>query len=139
MMAKELIFKANSVFDSITYDEDANHWYFTFSDEIYASSSGFWRLLEANKIVLVSLDNKHQLGLSKPLDLVGEIAKRLRRKKLIEINVDEDTGDLTLIISDDMKIQIYIASSGYETYEFSYQDKRYIGLGSGEIAIVNNQ
>ena len=135
-MTKDLTFKTNSIFDSVTYDKDADSWHFYFADRIYVSSSGFWRLLNANRIVFVSLDNGHQFGLPQPLDLVENITKQLTGKKLTEIRVDKDTADLTLTISDDIKIQIFIASSGYETYDFSIEDKRYIGLGSGDIGIV---
>lgn len=55
---------------------------------------------------------------------------------MTEIRVDKDTADLKLTISDDIKIQILVASSGYETYDFSFEDNRYIGLGTGEIGIV---
>jgi len=64
------------------------------------------------------------------------ITKLLTGKKLTEIKLDKDTADMTLTISDDIKIQIFIASSGYETYDFSIEGKRYIGLGSGDIGIV---
>ena len=135
-MTKDLTFKTNSIFEIVTYDKDADSWHFYFADRIYVSSSGFWRLLNANRIVFVSLDNGHQFGLPQPLDLVENITKQLTGKKLTEIRVDKDTADLTLTISDDIKIQIFIASSGYETYDFSIEDKRYIGLGSGDIGIV---
>jgi len=135
-MTTDLTFKTNSIFNSVSYDKDADSWHFYFADKIYVSSSGFWRLLEANRIVFVSLDNGHQFGLPQPLDLVEGITKQLTGKKLTEIKVDKDTADLTLTISDDIEIQVFIASSGYETYDFSIDDKRYIGLGSGEIGIV---
>ena len=135
-MTTDLTFKTNSIFDSVTYDEDADSWHFYFEDKIYASSSGFWRLLEANRIVFVSLDNRQQFGLHETLVRVENVTKLLTGKKLTELKVDKDTADLTLTISDDIKIQIFITSSGYETYDFSIEGKRYIGLGSGEIGNV---
>lgn len=138
-MTTDLIFKTNSIFESVSYDKDTDSWNFYFTDKIYVSSSGFWRLLEANKITIVSLDNGHQFGLPKPLDLVAEIKKQLTGKKLIEVRVDKNTADLTLTISDNIKIQVFISSSGYETYDFSFEDNRYIGLGSGDIAIFDNK
>ncbi|GAB2787439.1 hypothetical protein GCM10027275_35230 [Rhabdobacter roseus] len=134
-MTNDLTFKTNSIFESVTYEKDTASWHFYFSDKIYASSFGFWRLLKANKIVFTSFDNGHQFGLPQPLDLVENITKQLTAKKLTEIRVNKDTADLTLVISDDIKIQIFIASSGYEAYDFSFGDNRYIGLGSGDIEI----
>ena len=62
-MAKDLTFKTNSIFDSVTYDKDADNWHFYFAHKIYLSAC-------------------------------------------------------------------------YETYDFSIQDKRFIGLGSGDIGLV---
>jgi hypothetical protein len=136
-MISELNFTINSLFKGVNYDIDANSWNFIFADKIGVGVSGFWRLLEKNQIVLVSLDHGHQFGLTKPLDLSEEIKKRLSGKKLIKIHVDKDTADLTLTLTDQFKLEVYIASSSYETYDFSIDDKRYIGLGSGDIAIMD--
>ena len=136
-MTNELTFITNSLFDKVTFDKDADCWLFSFADNIYASSSGFWRLLSENKIILVSLDNEQQFGLPKPIDLVEELNKLLAGKRLTKIDVLKDTFDLTLTLSDGLKFEIYIASSGYETYDFSIEAKRYIGLASGDIAIFD--
>ena len=136
-MINELNFTTDSLFKGISYDTDADFWSFIFADEIGVGVSGFWRLLEKNQIVLVSLDHGHQFGLPKPLDLSEEIKKRLSGKKLIKIHVDKDTVDLTLTLTDQFKLEVYIASLGYETYDFSIDDKRYIGLGSGDISIMD--
>ncbi|HMI80138.1 MAG TPA: hypothetical protein VK484_15170 [Ferruginibacter sp.] len=137
-MTNELTFITNSLFDKVTFDKDADFWLFSFADKIYASSSGFWRLLEKNKIVFVSLDNGQQFGLPKPIDLVEELNKILTGKCLTKIEVINDTFDLMLSLTDELQFEIYIASSGYETYDFSINNKRYIGLGSGDIAIMDN-
>jgi len=123
----------------VTFDENTGSWNLIFEDKIYASSTGFWRLIKANKIIIVSFDHGHQFGLPKPLDLIEEIKKQLTGKKLEEIKVIKDIGDLILTISDDIRIEIYIASTGYETFEFGIEDKRYIGLGSGNIEIIERQ
>jgi hypothetical protein len=136
-MVSELNFTINSLFKEVNYDIDADSWSFIFADKIGVVVSGFWRLLEKNQILLVSLDHGHKFGLPKPLDLSEEIKKLLSGKNLIKIHVDKDTADLTLTLTDHFKLQVYIASSGYETYDFSVGDKHYIGLGSGDIAIMD--
>jgi len=135
-MTTDLIFQTNSNFETVTYDMDTDRWYFDFADKIYITSSGFWRLLNSTRIVFVSLDHGHQFGLPQPLDLIEKVNTMLNGKKLTAIFVERETGDLTLSISEGITIQIFIASSGYETYEFSIAEKRYIGLGSGDIGIV---
>jgi hypothetical protein len=136
-MINELTFITNSLFDKVTFDKDADYWRFSFTDNIYASSSGFWRLLEKNKIIFVSLDNEQQFGLAKPVDLAEELNKVLTGKRLIKIDVVKDTFDLILTLSEELNLEIFIASSGYETYDFSINATRYIGLGSGDIARFN--
>jgi hypothetical protein len=54
------------------------------------------------------------------------------------MEVIKDTYDLTLTLTNDLRIEIYISSSGYETYDFSIDGKSFIGLGSGDIAIFDN-
>jgi hypothetical protein len=137
-MTNDLTFTTDSLFDNATFDKDAENWTFSFADRIYANASGFWRLFKNNRILVVSLDHGHKFGLEKPLDLIEEIKKILKGQRLTKIKVDKDSFDLTLRLTDQLMLVIYIASSAYETYDFSIAYKRYIGLGSGDIAIVDN-
>jgi hypothetical protein len=59
------------------------------------------------------------------------MAKELTDKRLTRIHVDKNTGDLTLTLTDRLVLQIFTASTGYETYDFYVDNKRYIGLGGG--------
>lgn len=136
-MAQELIFDTNSLFESAQYSEAEMDWCIYFADNIYASTWGFWRLMIGNKIKFISFDDKQQFGLPKPIDLVKELESLLRGKSLKQIRVKQDTGDLFLVLTDDVIIEIYISSSGYETYDFSIGNKRYIGMGAGDISIID--
>ena len=138
-MTNELTFIADSLFDKVVFDKDGENWIFYFSKRIYANSSGFWRLLKKHKILFVSLDNKQQFGLPKPIDLVEELNNILSGQRLKKIEVIKDTYDLILTLTNDLTVEIYISSSGYETYDFSIAGKRYIGLGSGDIAIMDDR
>ena len=126
---------ANSLFETVSFDEEAKDWIFKFANSILVQVSGFWRLLKDGKIVLVSLDQGHQFGLPKPLNLVEEIMALLRDKALLKLSADDSTADVILLLSDAFEIQIFIASAAYETYALSVENKWYIGLGSGEVAI----
>lgn len=136
-MTNELTFITNSPFDNVIFDKNADSWRFYFSDDIYVSAYGFWRLLINNKITWVSFDNEQQFGLPEPIDLVEKLRQELAGKRLIKIEVIKETYDLTLTLTEGFKIDIYITSSGYESYDFSINNKRYIGLGSGDIAIFD--
>jgi hypothetical protein len=139
-MTNDQTFNINNQFKSIVYDSDDDSWTFIFSDEIYVKTIGFWRLIKNHTLKVVSLDHGHQFGQPKPLDLIEIITKELTNKSLTRINVDKASGDLMLILTDNLELQIFISSTGYETYEFQVENKRYIGLGGGtDITIINNK
>jgi len=138
-MSNEIIIKSNAFFESVTYDVNSDSYYFLFNEKISLTVTGFWRLLIENKITIVSLDNGKQFGLPKPINLVEIITKILKTKTLKEIKINKETADLTLTFSNNIILEIYISSSGYETYSLSLKEKRYLGLGSGEIGIMKSR
>lgn len=137
-MTNELTFKTNSKFQSVTFDKYADSWYIVFTDKIAFNVSAFWRLLNDKQIQLVSLDHGHQFGLPKPLELCELLTEALTGKSLLEIKVKQNTADLLLTLTDNFELEIFIASTGYETYNFSIDKKNYIGMGSGEIAVFDD-
>jgi len=134
-MQNELSFNLDLEFKDITFHSNVGTWHFVFADRMIVGTGGFWRLLKDGKILLVSSDHGHQFGLPKPIDLMVEIKKRFAPARLKEIVINKNTGDLTLKLTNHFKIEIYISSTGYETYDFVINNKRYIGMGSGDIAI----
>ena len=136
-MKNELTFKTNSKFQSVTFDKDADNWYIVFADKIALNVSAFWRLLSDKQIQLVSFENGHQFGLPKPVDLSQLLTEALTGKTLLEIKIKQNTADLVLTLTDNFELEIFISSTGYETYNFSVNKKNYIGMGSGEIAIFD--
>lgn len=137
-MTNELTFKTNSKFQSVTFDKDADSWYIVFTDKIAFNVSAFWRLLSDKQIQLVSLDHGHQFGLPKPVDLSQLLTEALTGKTLLEIKVKQSTADLLLTLTDNFELEIFISSTGYETNNFSVDNKNYIGMGSGEIAVFDD-
>ncbi len=137
-MTNELTFNTNSQFQSVTFDKDADSWYFVFTGKIAFNVSAFWRLLNDKQIHLVSIDHGHQFGLPKPVDLTQLLTDSLTGKTLLEIKVKQNTADLLLTLTDNFELEIFISSTGYETYNFSVDKKIYIGMGSGEIAVFDD-
>lgn len=135
-MKNDLIFKTKLIFDSVTYYEETESWCFFFSDKTNVSIAGFWRIFKSNKIIFVSTDNGHQFGLPEPLDLVSEITKELSSKVLIEIKADKDTADLTLTLTDEIRIESYTSSTGYESFYLAINGETYIGMGGGSVEVV---
>lgn len=137
-MTEELVFKTNALFQSMSFDRDTDSWWFVFADNIVFNAHTMWRLLKKNGIQWVSLDNGQKFGLPEPIDLVDKVTTELKEKRLTEVKVKKDTADILLTLSDDLEIEIFISSSGYESYNFSIDKKNYIGMGAGDIAIFDN-
>lgn len=135
-MKDELIFQTNAQFESVMPEKSATSWHFAFAGKIGLATEGLWRLLENGEIKFVSDDDGHQFGLPKPLDLVGELTKKLSGKSLLEIKVERDTSDLILSLTSGIQLEVFISSGGYETYNFSLENKNYIGMGSGGVTII---
>lgn len=133
-MHPQEIFKTNVQYKELLHDNGAHSWVFNFENDVAVSSEGFWRLLQDQEIVWVSMDHGHKFGLPAPVDLVNEVNMRLLGTALQEIEICEGTGDLKLRLSSGYMIEIFIASTGYETWNFSINGKHYIGMGGGEYA-----
>jgi hypothetical protein len=132
----QLTIYTHSIFQGVRYDSNSNDWLFDFSNSVSVLVSGFWRLLINGNIVYVSMDHLRQFGMPAPVDMVAELSKCLHGKILNRINVNEGTGDLRLSFNDNIEMEAFITSTGYESYQFSIGVKRYIALGGGEIAIL---
>jgi hypothetical protein len=127
-------FRTNSLFQGITYDENADSWILSFSDKIGIVVSGFWRLLEKSQIALVSTDHDNLFGHSQPVDIPALFTKIISGKYLEQVLI-KSTGDLLLTFSSMIEIEIFISSTGYESYNLNIEGQQYIGLGGGEIAV----
>lgn len=135
-MKNDLIFKTNLFFESVSYFEETQNWHFAFEAKTSVSFEGFWRLFKSNKIAIVCSDYEQQFAHQETLDLVSMLNAELKDKVLNEIKVDKYSGDLTLTIQDDIRVEFYTSSSGYETYQLNYKGEIYVGMGGGSVAIV---
>lgn len=134
-MTTEQTFQTNYLFQSVTYDSIAESWRFTFDHNLSFHVAAFWRVVKDQKIIIVSLDHGHTFGHNSPLDVAYETTKALTGKFLTEVRILPYTGDLILSIIDHIEIQVFISSTGYESFDFYIEHKRIIGMGSGEIAM----
>lgn len=85
-----------------------------------------WRLLNDSRIILVSTDHGQQFGLSKPVDAVKELSEALNGHKLTKIKIKKNKADLVLTLTSGFKIDFFISSGGYESYNLHIDNKQYI-------------
>jgi hypothetical protein len=135
---QEIVIATDSGFNSVTYDNNADSWMFSFRDNISLFAATLWRLLKDDQIILVSADHGQQFGLPKPVDAVIELSGLLTGQKLTNIKIKKNTADLILTLTDGYAIEVFISSGGYESYNLHADNKQYIGMGMGDIAIFNN-
>ncbi len=133
-MNKELVLTTDLLFDQVSHDLVNGSWTFAFGKESFRVS-GLWRILENKLIKHVSLDHGQKFGLVEAIDLAKVANELLKNRRLKTIRIKPNSSDLELILDSDLEIEIFIASSGYETYEFTHDSKRYVGQGAGEIVI----
>jgi hypothetical protein len=135
---QDIFISTDSLFDQISYDNNADSWMFNFKNNVSLFASTLWRLLKDDGIVLVSADHGQQFGLPKQVDVVSELSQMLTGQKLMSIKIKKNTADLILTLTDSFEIQILISSGGYESYNLHADNKQYIGMGMGDIAIFND-
>jgi hypothetical protein len=134
---QDIIISTDCSFDSVSYDNEANSWMVNFKFDVSLFASTLWRLLKDDRIILVSADHGQQFALPKPVDIVTEFSRLLIEQKLINIKIKRNTADLILTLTNGYTIEAFISSGGYESYCLNAGKKQYIGMGMGDIAILN--
>lgn len=137
-LVQDIVITTDSIFDSISFDSNADNWMFNFKNNVSLFASTLWRLLKDDQIILVSADHGQQFGLPKPVDAVNELSTLLTGQKLTNIKIKRNTADLILTLTDGFQMEIFISSGGYESYNLHADNKQYIGMGMGDIAIFND-
>jgi hypothetical protein len=88
----------------------------SLSDGYAVSAETLYRFVGENGDFISSQDNGQMFGLAEPYDAAAKINKAIKGKAIKEVNLAEDTGDLTLVV-DGGRIEIICNSAGYECYQ----------------------
>ena len=115
------------VIQGVEFDDYS--WFFRFSDAESLRAGCLWRLMRNGRLSLTSNDHGQKFGLTQPVDAVLLAAASLTGKEVVSIAWSDETGDLGIILGDDLVLQVLVDSSGYETWELSLEGKRYIAQG----------
>ncbi|OGQ22677.1 MAG: hypothetical protein A3I05_03900 [Deltaproteobacteria bacterium RIFCSPLOWO2_02_FULL_44_10] len=82
-----------------------------------------------------SSDHGHQFGLPAPFNAAQAIKEQIHKKKIINIEVKNDTGDLILFFENG-RLEIICSSSGYECYQLNGPDNLIIVGRGGPASFV---
>jgi len=101
----------------------------SLSDGYALSAETLCRFVGGNGDFISSQDNGQMFGLAEPHDAAAKINKAIKGKEVKEVNLAEDTGDLTIVV-DCGRIEIICNSAGYECYQVNGPDDLII-IGRG--------
>lgn len=134
--AAYLALVAGSRFESLDVSAAPYQWIFRFERAITLNVESFWRVIEAGRVLVTSMDEGQLFGLAQPVDAGQRCRDALGTSEVQSAVYDSVTGDLTLGFSDELRLEAIVTSSGYESWTLS--DGRgnvLVGCGGGEVAI----
>ena len=114
-------------------------WVFNFDGDVSLVAEHLWRLLESGRIRRTSEDHGHQFGLPVLVDAVEELRKTLTGVAIAGVEVQDGTLDLRLKFETGHVLEVLPTSAGYEAWNLSVSNKRFIAIGGGELAIIEDK
>ncbi|MGE0058861.1 MAG: hypothetical protein AB7P33_14815 [Dehalococcoidia bacterium] len=116
----------------LVYDGYSWFWYF---DSAWLSTGCFWRVVKDGRVFAASIDHGETFGRSTAVDLTSKLRQELDGVRLQHVDLDDETGDVTLHFGDRFQVQLFISSLGYESYDLIVGGKNYVGMGSSHVAV----
>ncbi len=99
---------------------EAGSWVFTFGDgEAGLVVDCPWRIVAEGRIALAREDHGRQFGLPAPIDGVAVGERLLSGKPVTAVSVRRDTADLAIMFGGHAVLELFNASSGYESWNIS--------------------
>jgi len=99
----------------------------------------FWRIKANDRIVLTSSDHGQQFGLPAPVDAYAEASSRLQGHRVIDVQLEKDSADLTIMFDRGHRLEVFTDSSGYEPWNLWAPGVHLVALGGGGIADFSPQ
>ncbi|WP_370031806.1 hypothetical protein [Qipengyuania mesophila] len=100
---------------TLTARETEGQWNLISDGEAYIHAWS-WRLVGDNHIVVASEDHEHRFGLPKPINAVEKFNTALGGEPVARVEVSSITGDLAILFSGGIRLEIPTRSSGYESW-----------------------
>ena len=98
-----------------------------------------WRILERGRIALGSVDHEQKFGLSTPIDGASRAQELLDERRIRGLSLLPGSADLIVDFGDDVRLEIWNNSVGYEGWHATGPNGReVIALGGGELAILGS-
>ncbi len=111
---------------------------FFFCERYPLQTNGFWRVLKSGEYHLISMDHRQTLDHPTDFDLTPALAEALDGSRLKELKILAKSGDVILSLDKDVRVEIFVSSVGYETYQIKIDGHEYIGIPGGNVGIVHS-
>lgn len=112
-------------------------WTFSFQSS-HLNVSCPWRMVTGGIVVLGSWDHGHKFGLPAPVDVVAETIRKVQGRCVERVKVSP-TADLLLAFNNDLQVEAFNNSGGYEGW--TYTDSlgvEVVAKGGGGLSIWDN-
>ena len=91
-------------------------WRFEFGQDTTLDVRCPWRIVADGRIALGNADDGQQFGLPTPVDGTSE-ATRLLAQPVVTVAIREDTSDIVIQLGNNVSLEVFNSSSGYEGWE----------------------
>jgi len=113
-------------------DDEAQQWVFDFGEGHVLQVSSPWRLLVKSRIMVGSLDDGQVFGLSEAVDAGNTVSDVTRNRIVKTATVSDITADLSIDFGDDIRLEVFNNSAGYEGWVLNVPDGRaLVAVGGG--------
>ena len=93
-----------------------------------------WRLISDGRIALGWEDHGQLFGRSAPLDAPQIAASLIRETTVVEAEIDDSSGDLSILFENGRILQVFNGSCGYEGWQvFGPGSRAVIAQGGGNV------
>lgn len=122
---------------SCTIERREADWNFYFGDRVNVSVAVPWRIVSALGILHGSDDGEQLFGLAQPVDGAAKANSILRDHRVLAVDLDGRTADLCIRFKDDLRVDFFNNSAGYEGWQAILPDHggetTIIALGGGQL------
>ena len=130
-MFKEFVEIAGNVLVDIDLPNDFI-WVFNFDNDLSITLECTWRLLKSNTIVLSDGDHMQKFGRDNPVNVASEAKLLLSGIPIETFAIGELPADLRIKFGNNIVLEAFCDSSGYESWQMILQGKTYVVTGGGK-------
>jgi hypothetical protein len=114
-------------------------WLISFGGDDRLVVESPWRIVQNDRIVYGSPDDRQKFGLPEPIDGKAMANSLLKERRLNVVELDRITADLRLCFDGETRLDVFNHCAAYEGWQaaFAVEDDRIliIGMGSGSVSI----